>query len=173
MARARNTTLWIYVEKDGKRRYVRVVKSANGRWVPKVEEPYTPGSYYLRYRMNDKRVWESVGTDLQIALGEQKARQVMVTNEGQEQPATNRKMLAVAIDAYVIEVRTHRSSKAAKRQKQLLELFANQTKKEFIDEITRDTLFFFMAYLKDQGKSPKTLRDRIDSAKVAPERRIL
>jgi integrase/recombinase XerD len=170
MARARTTTLWMYVEKEGKQRYVRVLKSGNGRWVPKVEEPYAPGSYYLRYRTNEKRVWESVGTDLQLALAEQKARQAMVTNERQQQPATTRKSLAAAIGAYVIEVRTRRSNKAAKRQKQLLELFANQTKKQFIDEITRDTLFFFMAYLKDQGKSPKTLRDRIGSIETFLQR---
>jgi hypothetical protein len=53
----------MYVEKESKQRYVGVVKSGNGRWVPKVEEPYTPGSYYLRYRTNEKRVWESVGAD--------------------------------------------------------------------------------------------------------------
>jgi hypothetical protein len=43
-------------------------------------------------------VWESVGTDLQLALAEQKARQAMVTNEAQQQPATTRKTLASAVD---------------------------------------------------------------------------
>ena len=58
-----------------KKRYVRVEKAANGRHIPVVEGPYEPGSYYLRYTLNGKRKWESVGSDLNIGLQEQKARQ--------------------------------------------------------------------------------------------------
>jgi hypothetical protein len=39
------------------------------------ERPYETGSYYLCYTQNRKRVWESVGNDLAVALQEQRARQ--------------------------------------------------------------------------------------------------
>jgi hypothetical protein len=39
--------------------------------------------------------------------------------------------------------------KAAKRTKWLLELFASVAKKHYVDEITRDTLFLFIAYFAD------------------------
>jgi integrase len=48
----------------------------------------------------------------------------------------------------------------------LLELFVSVTKKRYVDEITRDSLLLFMAHLKDQGKSPKTLRDRLQSVET-------
>lgn len=44
-----------------------------------------------------------------------------------------------------------------------MELFSSVINKTYLDEITRDTLFRFMSYLKENGKSAKTLRDRIGS----------
>jgi hypothetical protein len=75
MARHPKTTLWMLIKVVLKKRYVRVRKAANGRYLPVVEGPYEPGNYYLRYTLNGKRKWESVGGDLNIALQEQKARQ--------------------------------------------------------------------------------------------------
>jgi hypothetical protein len=74
MARKAEATLWVLV-KIGKRSIMkRVVKKGRG-YVPKVEGPYEPGSYYLRYTQNAKRRVESVGNDLTIALQEKRARQ--------------------------------------------------------------------------------------------------
>ena len=84
--------------------------------------------------------------------------------------AQARKSLLRAIESYLAEVHTRRGNKAAKRTKWLLELFASVTKKHYVDEIARDTLFLFMAYLKDNGKSPKTLRDRMGSIETFLQR---
>jgi len=78
MARHPKTTLWMLIKVVLKKRYVRVEKAENGRYVPAVKGPYEPGSYYLRYTLNGKRKWESVGIDRNIALQEQKARQASV-----------------------------------------------------------------------------------------------
>jgi len=61
MARHPKTTLWMLIKVVLKKRYVRVEKAANGRYIPVVVGPYEPGSYYLRYTLNGKRKWESVG----------------------------------------------------------------------------------------------------------------
>lgn len=75
MARHPKTTLWVLIKVTLKKPCVRVEKAANGRYIPAVVGPYESGSYYLRYTQNGKRKWERVGSDLNIALQEQKARQ--------------------------------------------------------------------------------------------------
>jgi hypothetical protein len=48
MARHPKTTRWMLIKVVRKKRYVRVEKVANGRYIPAVVGPYEPGSYYLR-----------------------------------------------------------------------------------------------------------------------------
>ncbi len=49
MARHPKTTLWMLIKVVLKKRYVRVEKAANGRYIPAVLGPFEPGNYYLRY----------------------------------------------------------------------------------------------------------------------------
>jgi integrase len=62
----------LVTDENGKSHYVRVKgrKNSEGRL----------GSYYLRYRENGKRKWESVGDDLALAEQEQKARQASLNS---------------------------------------------------------------------------------------------
>lgn len=59
---------------DGSRPYLDPVTSANGKLKPLYAvvrgepEHHPEGSYFLRYAREGKRVWESVGTDAQLAL---------------------------------------------------------------------------------------------------------
>jgi integrase len=163
MPRRAEATLWIQIKQGDKNRYVAVRKVGNGRFVPNIEGPFEPGPYYLRYTQDKKRKWECVGPELALALNEQRNRQTALDRGKPPETPEDRKPLSRAIESYLAEVRTRRGEKAVKRAEWLLELFASVTKKHFIDEITRDTLFLFMAYLKDQGRSPKTLRDRLQS----------
>jgi integrase len=65
-------TLYRLVTENGRNRYVRVKGRQNPEGVL--------GSYYLRYRENGKRKWESVGEDLGVALEEQKNRAKAVSS---------------------------------------------------------------------------------------------
>jgi integrase len=103
---------------------------------------------------------------LALALNEQRNRQTALDRGKPPEQPGDRKLLPRAIESYVAEIRTRRGEKAAKRSKWLLELFGSVAKKRYVDEITRDTLFLFMAYLKDNGKSPKTLRDRLQAVET-------
>jgi hypothetical protein len=84
MARHPKTTLWMLIKVVLKKRYVRVEKVENGRHIPVVKGTplvrgtFEPGNYYLRYTLNGKRKWESVGGDLNIAIQEPKARRLAV-----------------------------------------------------------------------------------------------
>jgi hypothetical protein len=149
------------IKQDDKSRYVSVGKVGSGRYAPNVEGPFEPGPYYLRYTKEGKRKWECVGPELALALNEQRNRQTALDRGKPPEQPEDRKLLSRAIESYLAQVRTRRGEKAEKRTRWLMELFLSVTKKHYIDEITRDTLFLFMAYLKDQGKSPKTLRDRL------------
>jgi len=154
MARKLETTLWQLVKADGKSRYVKLRKADNGRWSTGVEGEH--GSFYLRYTLNGKRKWESVGDDLMAAVSELKARQAMVVNGKGQAPVSSRKTMAEAIQSYLKEVHTLRGQRSMERDKWLLELFSSVIGRTYMDEVSRDTLFFFMAYLKNAGKSPKT-----------------
>jgi hypothetical protein len=135
-----------------KNRYVSVRKVGNGRYVPNAKGPFEPGPYYLRYTQEGKRKWECVDPELALALNERRNRQTALDRGKPSETPEDRLSLSRAIESYLAEVRARRGEKAAKRATWLLELFASVTKKHFIDEITRDTLFLFMAYLKDQGR---------------------
>jgi integrase/recombinase XerD len=74
MARKAEATLWIKVKIGGRSVMKRMTKKGRS-YAHKIEGPHEPGSYYLRYTRNGKRMWESVGSDLTLALQEQRARQ--------------------------------------------------------------------------------------------------
>jgi len=73
MSRKAKVSLYRLFKIGGKHRYVPIVRSGRS-WAPKFQPAGTPGSYYLRYRSNGSRTFESVGDDLQVALQEQQAR---------------------------------------------------------------------------------------------------
>jgi len=67
MARKAEATLWMKVKIGGRSVMKPTTKKDRG-YVQKIEGPYEPGSYYLRYTRNGKRMWESVGKDITLAL---------------------------------------------------------------------------------------------------------
>jgi integrase len=73
MGRKAQVALYRMYVVGGTHRYVRIVRSGRS-WAPKIQPAGKPGAYYLRYRKNGRRTYESVGEDLQVALQEQKAR---------------------------------------------------------------------------------------------------
>jgi hypothetical protein len=74
MGRRAEVALYRIYIVDGLHRYVRIVRSG-WSWAPKAHPPGQPGAYYLRYRKNGRRAFESVGGDLRVALQEREARE--------------------------------------------------------------------------------------------------
>ena len=118
MARHPKTTLWMLIKVVLKKRYVRVEKAANGRYIPAVTSPYEPGNYYLRYTLNGKRKWESVGSDLNIALQEQKARQASLELVPSATVTTlsTRKTVAEAITKFIATKTVRTATRSAVRE---------------------------------------------------------
>jgi integrase/recombinase XerD len=159
MAQARKATLYIEVEHQGVMRPVRFEKE--------VPTGVRVGSYYLRYRQSDgKRKWENVGTELNVALREQKARQASVNNSATLVPTAMRSTLTSATATYLSNVQMVRGTKAHKRAKRLLTEFSAIAKETYVDEVSRETLMHFQKHLKDGGSAPKTIRDRLQSVQT-------
>ncbi len=87
----------------------------------------------------------------------------MVVNGKGQSKVPSRKTIAEAIQSYLREVHTLRRQRSMERDKWLLDLFASVIGKTYMNEVSRDTLFFSMAYLKNADKSPKTIRCRLST----------
>ena len=143
-----------------KKRYVRVEKAENGRYIPVQEGPYEPGNYYLRYTLNGKRKWASVGGDLTIALQEQQARQASLELVPSASVATlpTRKTVAEAVKKFIANKNgeDRHAQRRARSWKWLLDLFSNWWDKTYIDEFTREDFQAFQEYLAKKGRQPRT-----------------
>jgi hypothetical protein len=73
MARKAEVTLWAKL-KIGRRCVMKRMLRRGRGFAQNIDGPYEAGSYYLRFTHNGKRIWESVGRDLTLALQEQRAR---------------------------------------------------------------------------------------------------
>jgi hypothetical protein len=81
MGRRAEVVLYRIYIVDGRHRYVRIVRSGRS-WTPKTQPPGQPAAYYLRYRKNGRRTFESVGGDLSVALQEREARAKTLVGSG-------------------------------------------------------------------------------------------
>jgi integrase len=118
------------------------------------------GTFYMRWEEDGKDVWRSVGKDGSAA------RMAAIRKEREFRGLSSIQAeitLVDAIETYLGGVRTSNGEKAYKRARWLLDLFAKVVKVTYLHEITSDVLISFMTYLKDNGKSPKTMRDRVGS----------
>ncbi len=148
-----------------KKRYVRVEKGANGGYIPAVVGPYEPGNYYLRYTLNGKHKWESVGGDLSIALQEQKTRQASLelVPSATVTTLTTRKTVAEAITKFIANKNgeDRHTQRRARSWKWLLDLFSNWWDKTYIDEFTREDFQAFQKYLAKNGNVVFVTRPKV------------
>jgi hypothetical protein len=160
MARHPKTTLWMLIKVVLKKRYVRMEKATNGRYIPVVTGPYEPGNYYLRYTLNGKRKWESVGGELNLALQEQKARQASLELVPSATVTTLRtsKTVAEAVTKFIANKNgeDRHAQRRARNWKWLLDLFSNWWDKTHVDEFTREDFQAFQKYLAKKGRQPRT-----------------
>jgi hypothetical protein len=68
MARKAEATVWMPAKIQGRPVMKRMVQKGRG-YALEVEGPYEPGSYYVRYTQDGKRIWEDVGNEPRIRVG--------------------------------------------------------------------------------------------------------
>jgi hypothetical protein len=159
MARKAEATLWMLV-KIGERSVMKRLVKKGRSYVPRVEGPYEAGSYHLRYTQHRKRKWESVGSDLTLALQEQKARQRAL--DASTEPAAPSIPLRKALREHVSRFAakkdgvTKTDRRRANTWRSFLAEFSKWWGQEYIDEFQRQDFDLFRKHLASTGKTSRT-----------------
>lgn len=164
---------------SGSRVYADPVWSPNGKLKPHfalvdgVPEHHPEGVYHLRYQRGERRVWEAVGSDPQLAVTAQKRVAAALTAkaagvalaEVDESPARHIP-LDDAIADYLVEVRANKSKKTQAAYALTLRNFRASCKRQYVEQIDRKDWMAFIAFLRDQGASPRTMANQVNHLKV-------
>jgi integrase/recombinase XerD len=137
------------------------------------EERHREGVYYLRYANSQRRVWEPIGQDPQLALTVKlkKQRILEAQSAGVETvadacPEKDVTSLSDAIQNYVAEVKSQKAHKIYLAYALTLKLFAQSCQKERLEKLDRKDVITFMESLKQQGCVPRTVANRISFLKT-------
>ncbi len=135
---------------NGSRPFLDPVFSANGKLKPLQAvvngkpEHHPEGVYFLRYRKGEKRAWESVGSDPQLALTrkiqkekflEAKSLGIAVADGTEESSGTHR-LLTDVIAEYLAETKEHKSKKTLAAYKETLDLYLEAMARKHLKEVT-------------------------------------
>lgn len=160
---------------DGYRPFLDPVFAGNGKLKPLYAivnghiEHHPEGVYFLRYLKNEKRVWEAVGEDPQYALIakikkekllEAKAAGVAVKEDDAE-AAAKKITVSKATGEYLDEIKAHKSRKTFLAYSLTIKLFRHSCAKEQMQELDRKDVLAFMAHLRSEGNSPRTVANRV------------
>jgi integrase/recombinase XerD len=157
---------------DGKDRYAPVVYAANGRIradyvLINDKEKYHPGgAFYLDWYEGSKRFRQSVGTDPAQAAAKRhmqegilRAKSAGVANVPAlaREAAKNGKLLGNAVDTYLAEIKISKKPKTLAAYTTALNYFLESCQKQTLENITRDDLLKFAAFLRDvKEQSPRS-----------------
>ena len=158
---------------DGGLRYCPVVESALGRvkqdvvWVNDREERHPEGSYYIDYKVDGRRVRESVGTSAQEAAArrDQKQAELAAKNNGLVvQEETTKRSLKSAVTQYLEDIKLTKKPKTHSAYSTSLEYFLESCPKQFLEDIERKDLLKFSAFLRDEkDQSPRSVANKFEN----------
>jgi integrase len=170
------TLLLRVVTPEGRRRYLRPVFTGGKlkpNWAVLAGKPtsFTGGIYAVRYWLNGRVVFESLGPDGDAALIAQRrianrvegillgvvAAPVPVSETGGDDRVTLRE----AVNKYLHEVDRTKSPGTYASYNLSLEKFVASCKKRFLDELTRDDAQAFIVDLQRQGLSAHSICHRL------------
>jgi integrase len=152
-----NLTKRVMVE--GSLRYCPVVESALGRVKQDVvsvngrEERHPEGTYYIDYKVDGKRIRESVGTNAQEAAARRDQKQVELAakNSGLVvQEEATKHSLRIAIAHYLEEIKLTKKPKTYAAYSTALEYFVESCSKVYLEDVERKDLLKFHAFLRDE-----------------------
>jgi integrase/recombinase XerD len=130
------------------------------------------GSYHLRYRVDGKRVWESVGTDADLATVALQRKAAELTAAEPEPPKVEPKgsgrPIKDAVIEYLAETKADKSKKTLAAYRTTLKLFQESCQKADLEDIDRKDMLAFKAFLKAEPhcNAPRTVRNRIDYLQI-------
>ena len=159
------TLLLRVVLPDGRRRYLnphKVHGKVKPQWAVNTKPTHFPdGIYALRYYLNKRVIFQSVGPDLDVALVEQ--RKIANRVEGillgtvaappAPEPGVqdNRLTLREAVNKYLHEVDRNKSHETYRSYNNALEQFIASCSKTHLDDLTRDDGQAFIQAMQNNG----------------------
>jgi integrase/recombinase XerD len=159
---------------DGSRPYLDPIFAGNNKLRPGYAsldgKPgyFSDGVYHLRYLKGDRRVWEAVGSDAQLALIAKLKREKSlaakaagVTVVDDEPQAPSKTDLREAVAEYLEEVSVHKSKKTFFAYSLTLKLFLESCSKHNAEDVGRKDILGFMSFLNTKGNSPRTIANRV------------
>jgi len=159
--------------------YFKPLKSANNRIKPQYaivdgKPTHVPtGVYYLRYKVDGKRKWESVGPDLDAALAAKGRMEgkpsghVPAAGPAPKETSTaarkEPKALVDAVQKYLDGIALRKKPKTYAAYSKALDYFTESCHKTFLDEITPDDLLQYAIDLRDKHKhTPRTVSNKFE-----------
>lgn len=126
------------------------------------------GIYCLRFEVNGRRQWETVGKNPAEALDRLAERQKWLRQASwQTQPETSSSpgkpnyLLKETLQKYIANVANLKSSKTASAYRFTLEQFSQVSRKERLNHVDRQDLNDFAKWLRERGSSDRTVHNRI------------
>jgi integrase len=163
------------VQTDQGLRYCAVVESANGRVKPDLvivngqHERHPEGAYYLEWREGSKRVRLSVGKDPADASARRLRKEaelnavnngVSIVPDGQN----GHRSLAAAVAEFLDETKLTKKPKTLAAYTTALNYFTESCHKQNLDEVERNDLLKFSAFLRDEKEqAPRSVYNKFEN----------
>jgi integrase/recombinase XerD len=163
---------------NGSRPYVDPVFSSNGKLKPLYAvvngkpEHHPEGVYNLRYVKADKRVWDAVGTDAQLAMTaklrvEHKLQAISLGIADPDPIKTTSKTdLAAAIKEYLSDTAKAKSKRTLYAYTRTLKVFASTCSRKYMEQINRRDVLDYLDHLKTSGNVPRTVANYSNFLKI-------
>jgi integrase/recombinase XerD len=162
-----------YVKVAGKWRFAPVVKRANGgiRWdhvlISGVDEHHPEGKYYIEWRDPD-RERKSVGSVPSEVMSEAQRKRAYLDAKAagldvvskEERPLKRQRLITDAVDRYLRDVEMNKANSTYTHYRHCMSLFKQSLVKTSLEEIDRDDLMDFQAFLYRQGLSARTVKHK-------------
>jgi integrase/recombinase XerD len=165
------------------RKMLKPVYAANGKLKPLFAlvngkpEHHPEGVYQLRYQVNGRRVFETLGSDPAEALTALKRRELLLQSEelglevlgkpfalrraAREAQPKKKRLIAELGEEYIREIarkRVHRTTKGYERD---LNLFKASCPKRYLEDVDRADVLTFLQRLRERGNGPRTAFNRV------------
>lgn len=165
---------------DGTWTYTKSVTSANNQLRPLFAfvdgrpEHHPEGAYYIRYSVHGRRRCDRIGPNATEAKTALKRQQHLLEGlalgvDGPDLPppvavaevAPHRQCWDDAVRVYMLEIEARRAHRTAASYRQTLDGFALASPVIYLDEITREHVLRFEAWIRRKGNTARTAHNRI------------
>lgn len=125
------------------------------------------GHYTLRFYRGSKVQYESVGDSPASALAQKQAKEKLLTAKTAASEAgivlpevPGRKYLRREANLYIEDRKNARAMEAAAKAENVLSEFIAVSGRTFVDEVTKQDIFDYHAYLRKQGREDRTIHEK-------------